>query len=144
MIKKTLGVIVILVIGLLIGIVLTGGNGKSLGGTVEVFPSTWTNGLYIGNSGTLVQQINKGTCTLTGTTTLATSTAVKMSCAATSVKSGDVVMIQPSSAITVGWEVIGASASTTAGIIDVIIHNESATTTIPSTLTTGVQYQTFR
>lgn len=144
MIKKIFGFIIVLVIGLLIGIAVTGSNGKSLGGTVENFPTNFVNGLYVGNLGSYIKQVNEGTCTLTGITTVATSAVGSATCAATGVKSGDLVQVRAPSTITYGWQIVGASASTTDGYITVTVSNTSATTTVPTTTKSGVQYLTTR
>lgn len=142
--KVILGVIgAVLVI---IGLVSFTGSNASLGGTVENFPSWYTNGIKIGASNKLISNLTFGTCTLTGASTLAvgTSSALKMSCTATGVKSGDNVRVQLASTAPAAWSVIGASASTTNGFLEVTINNQSATTTIPSTVTAGLQYSAFR
>ncbi len=151
MTKKILIGIVLVVIGLAIGSYFLKGNSSAVGtqiGNAETRtnPIWFYGGAGFGPSGQAVNNLVFGTCTLAGvsTSTVGTSSIVKMSCAATGVKSGDIVDVQLPDTATSSWTIVGASASTTSGYIQVLLNNQSATTTIPSTVKTGVQYKAFR
>ncbi len=142
--------IVLVVIGLAIGLYSSKGD-NTLGsqiGTSEVRtnPVWFYGGAGFGSSGQAVNNLVFGTCNLTGQTTLSTGTSsiAKMDCVATGVKSGDVVDVQLPNTATSSWTIVGASASTTSGYIQVLLNNTSATTTIPTTVKNGVQYKAFR
>lgn len=150
-IKQIIG-IVLVVIGLAIGASFLSGNTTGSVGTTIGGGDTRTNpmwlygGTAIGVSGQLISNVLFGTCDLTGPTTLAvgTSSIAKMDCAVTGVKSGDIVNVQLPNTSTSSWYIIGASASSTNGYLQVLLNNQSATTTIPSTVKTGLQYIIFR
>ena len=147
MIKKSLIVIALLAVGLFIGLVVAGSNTqpKSVGGTVENFPTKWINGLYVGASGDLLANAVHGTCSITGLTTVATSSISKGTCVTgESVTYGDVVLLQAASSSPWGWFVVGGSASTTVGTIDVAVYNNSATTTPPAAFKANLQYWVIR
>ncbi len=102
-----------------------------------------------GTSGTQFARLNSGTCSLTGiqvgTSTLATSTVGFYSCAATGVEPTDLVQADmqfaSSTATTTGqWTIVGSSASSTAGYINVLLYNISSTTTIPSNVANNIGY----
>jgi hypothetical protein len=144
------------VVGVVLGayclVALTGQHSAGVVGAQIGTGDTRTNpmwlygGVGIGSSGQALNNLVFGTCTLTGPTTLTagTSTTAAMSCAATGVKSGDVVSVDAPATMPAGWTILGSSASTTASVITVILNNQSATTTIPSTAKAGIQYQAMR
>jgi len=111
--------------------------------------------LTVGSSGTALSQIVKGTCVLTnygvsGTgidvSQAASSTAIYQ-CAAdsagtalTGVASGYTTLVQLSTTTAEtgnGWAIIGSSASSTAGYINVIVSNLSGAARVPSSAGVG-------
>lgn len=109
-----------------------------------------TGDLTVGSSGTTVSQMQKGTCSLIAPSfSVTASTSVAMDCAVTGVQASDVVFAMfasstPSTAGS-GWEVVGASASSTSGFITLSITNGTgATAVIPASLASTTQYLILR
>lgn len=151
MTKNTIIGIVLVVIGLAIGSTFLSGP-RSLGATIgtgdtRTNPMWLYGGTAIGVSGQLMSNVLFGTCDFSigsaTTTAIGTSTATR-SCAVTGVKSGDTVIVQPANTNTTNWNVVGASASSTNGYIEMKFVNQSSTTTIPTTFTSGVKYIIIR
>lgn len=96
--------------------------------------TTSTAGMVIGSAGTALNQVLVGTCSVNPQSiTAATSSVVTTSCEATGVASGDkVFMTPPSDQISNdNWLVFeGASASSTAGYIEITLFNASTTADI--------------
>lgn len=140
--------IVLVVIGLAIGSYFLGGSrNESLGATIgsgdtRTNPMWLYGGASIGVSGQLISNVLFGTCDFSiGATTQAIGTSTgSRSCAVTGVKAGDTVFVQPSNTNTTNWNVVGSLASSTNGYLEMKFVNQSSTTTIPTTFTTGVKY----
>ena len=152
------------------GISTLGGNGTasttvdasgntSIVGTLGVTGlSTLTGGAKVGASGSTLNQIVKGTCSLysgSGITTIAATSTLNLDCQAnggvgvaspiTGIASGDTVFIQtPTSfpaGVFTGLRVLGATASSTTGYIQVALYNGTgATYTLTSAATSSLQY----
>ena len=100
-------------------------------------------GLIIGQNGSENIEMKSGTCTLTNYSTAgqgidasqAASSTVVYQCPVTGVASGDITLVQlaTSTAMFVnGWSVVGSTASSTAGYINVLISNLTGTARVPS------------
>lgn len=117
--------------------------------------STTAGTLTVGSNGTAISEILKGTCVLTNYGTpgqgidanhAATST-VLYQCAATSggtaitgVASGDLTIVQFATStpgLLNGFAIVGSTASTTNGYINVLVTNLTGQAKIPSTLGVG-------
>lgn len=111
--------------------------------------STLTGGAIVGSSGTSMGKILSGTCALKNTGSYnvdashAASTTKPYECAITGVVSGDFVIAQLATSTKSGaagtldyWNIIGAKASTTAGIITVLLYNNGAAA-VPSVSSVG-------
>lgn len=101
-----------------------------------------------GTNGSRVGPIIVGTCSLAtyANYTLAASTTVAMDCPVTGVVSGDNVQLEfaTSTAVFGGWTIVGASASTTAGHIEVRVLNQTgASALIPNSIASTTMYQVF-
>jgi hypothetical protein len=105
-------------------------------------------GLQIGQRGSVVANLLKGTCSLIAPSfTVAASTTVAMDCAITGVVSGDLVFVQfaTSTAAFAGWQVGTASASTTAGYITVGVNNWTGVSgVIPASVASSTKYLIVR
>ena len=105
----------------------------------------------VSTNGSSVQALFKGTCSLinSGSFTIVASTSVAMDCAVTGVKPGDEVLaIFATSTASItgpGWELTGASASSTAGFITFSVTNGTgATALMPASLASTTQYLILR
>lgn len=122
----------------------------SLDGTLAVTGAVTTGGTTIGSSGTALTQVLKGACTATsnGATISATSSAL-VSCAVTSVASGDTTFVQLATSTNLAanqWTVAGSLASTTAsGSIEVKLVNLSGgAAAVPAAILAGMKYVVLR
>ncbi|MFH1326392.1 MAG: hypothetical protein ABIH48_02900 [Candidatus Falkowbacteria bacterium] len=90
-----------------------------------------TTGISVGASGTAITGIFTGTCSVDPQSiSIATSSLVASSCAATGVESGDKVFVTPPTS-NYDWLVLqGASASSTSGYIEISLFNASTTADI--------------
>ena len=131
------------------------GNVSAVGTLGVTGLSTLTGGAKIGASGSTVNQIVKGTCNLysgTNITTIAASSTVNLDCQGgvssptvlSGVVSGDVVFIQAPATMPstfLGLRVVGATASTTSGYIQVaLLNGTGATYTLASAATSSLRY----
>lgn len=101
-----------------------------------------------GSSGTRVGPIIVGTGILIAPSyvSLVASTSLPADIAVTGVVSGDYVFAQfaTSSPAGAGWQIIGASASSTNGFITVrFVNNTGATATIPASIASSTLYQVW-
>lgn len=136
MIKKTIGIIVLLVIGLLGGHTLTSNNdGAKVGGTVENFPTQFISGLQIGNLGVVTQKLFTGTVNCTNAVlangTVAANATTTFDCAVTGVRSGDKTIAELAVTAHPALSVYTSYASTTASnYLEVGVYNSSSTAAI--------------
>lgn len=95
----------------------------------------------VGANGSDIHELKATTCNLVGMDASHPATTTKnYSCAVTGVASGDVVMVQLSTttpSLYGGWAIQGATASSTAGQIEVAILNLTGGAVVPSTLRVG-------
>lgn len=105
-------------------------------------------GLQIGQRGSDIKNVNAGKCTLIGlTANIAASTTVPFDCAVTGALTGDTVigMFATSSPNGAGWEIVGASASTTAGYLTFRITNGTGASAYPpASIASTTQYIDLR
>jgi hypothetical protein len=119
-------------------------------GTVHYQGETFQGGLQIGQRGTFVTNMLKGTCSLIAPSfSVVASTSVAMDCAVTGVQAGDTVfaMLASSTATAIGpgWEITGVSASTTSGFITIALTNGTGgTAVIPASLASTTRYLILR
>lgn len=115
--------------------------------------TTGTNfkfGISVGNTTTLgvvptnIAKVLASTCSLIAPSfTVAASTTVAMDCAVTGAVSGDKVIAQfaSSTATFGGWQITGASASTTSGFITLNVYNAiGVSSLIPASLASSTTY----
>lgn len=93
--------------------------------------------LKIGPNGSTVSELKLTSCDLSNAnTSIAASSTGYVYCSVTGVASGDVVIAQLSTttATTVfgGWSITSAKASTTAGMIDIRLKNDTGVAAVPS------------
>ena len=109
---------------------------------------TFQRGLAIGQRGTQLAQVLKGTCALRAPSfTVAASTTVAMDCAVTGVLSSDTVFAQfaTSSVVGNGWLISGANASSTSGFITMRVENRvGASAVIPASVASTTKYLILR
>jgi hypothetical protein len=128
-----LGAVVVLLVA---GLTLFGGQHLGGAGAYEALQTRYGNGLYVGQTGTLVSGINWKSCSLIASSfTVAASTTVPMDCAITGAVSTDFVMAQFGTttvpgATTGGWRIVGASASSTAGYDTIQLRNDTGTSAV--------------
>lgn len=119
------------------------------GGYNSALPIQTTGTLQVGTNGPAIPKILEGTCSLIAPSySVVASTSVAMDCAVTGVVKGDVVFAQFASSTAAtggpGWEVVGASASTTSGFITLSITNGTGgTVIIPASLASSTQYLVY-
>ncbi len=146
-ILKFLGVAIA---GIVVGLLLHAGGASNVGGIYNQVQQNFQNGgLIIGPSGSSLTQVIKGTGSLIAPSyvSLAASTTLAADIAVTGVVSGDTVFAQfaTSTALGAGWEVVNASASSTAGYITVrFINNTGTAATIPASVASTTQYLIIR
>lgn len=134
---------------------------KYNGGYYSALPISTTGGVVIGSSGTTLNNVSAGACYIAPyATTIGASSTVAVDCQATlawnangtsaltGVQKGDNVQFELSTTTANqtygGLDVLGASASTTAGHIQVILFNQTgATYTWPTTLGTASGTATY-
>ena len=133
------------------------GQEVTLGGPTN-YDTVEATGLAIGSgcanandtcTGTVMTQILSGTGILIGPSyvSLVASTTLPFDIAVSGVVSGDRVLAQfaTSSANGAGWDIVGASASTTSGFVTVrIVNNTGTTATIPASVASTTQYLIIR
>jgi hypothetical protein len=104
-----------------------------------------TGTLTVGSAGSALSKVITGTCNIV-IGTLATSSVGSGACAATGAVAGDKVFVSLASTTIAGFSLVGASASSTADQLVVVIYNDtvSATTTIPTTVKNNAQYLIVR
>jgi len=147
--KAIVGVIGV-VFALYLLVTLTGKevSTPTLGADVVTNPQWFYNGLSVGVSNETISNVLFGTdCDLSGgvsTLSAGTSTSASLDCAVTGVESGDTVIVGEPSTMPTGWRIVRSFASSTNGYVTVVINNQSATTTIPSTVTQDLPYIIFR
>jgi len=122
-------------------------NGLSTTSTSPDAGEVQTTYLTTGSSGTKVDQLITGTCSLllTGGTnvTIAATTTKIADCAVSGVVTGDVVFAQfaTSTAVNGGWTITSAAASTTSGYITVGVQNNTgASAVIPASVASTTRY----
>lgn len=100
-----------------------------------------------GANGSRLGPIIAGTCSLISNAFSVTASTTKaMDCAVTGVVSGDIVQAWfPTSTITTGgWQIVGASASTTSGFVTLSVYNGAGTgasAIIPASLASSTEYE---
>lgn len=143
-INWVLGGIVVIVLG-----VFMFGHSKSLGdATVSNYPTWYYNGIVIGPSNSLLNNIVKGTCTLSSVTSIATSSSGAFTCTATGAQVGDTILITNPDLTTAsnsrGFNIVAAGVSAT-DTIKLIIANQSGVAATPATAsTTAIPYINIR
>ena len=97
--------------------------------------TTATGGVIIGSSGTAMNKVLSGTCPLLANFSMAATSTRNVPCAASEEIGGERVLIQLSSTTVSSWGsviVVGATASTTAGQIDVTLLNLTGAAIVPT------------
>ena len=105
-------------------------------------------GLSIGNRATVLEKVTAGTGSLIYSNSSVTATTTKaFDIAVTGVTVNDNVFVQAATttAIYLGWDIIGASASTTSGYITLIIaNNTGGTANVPRNIASSTNYLIIR
>lgn len=140
----------VLGLALVVLFVATFGHGKALGdATVSNYPTWYYNGIVIGPQNTLLSQITKGTCNMTGAASMGTLTNATLSCAAPGAKVGDVVFMTSTTAgagatTNSGFPIIGATVSATDVITVTVVNSTGGTNTPSGAAINGIQYLVVR
>ena len=102
-------------------------------------PWTFRNTVTIGTNGSAITEFKGTIATISGTTDVshAATTTKYYYASVTGVASGDVVLAQlasTSAAVTApnGWAIVSAQASSTAGLVDLMIRNLGTAAIVPS------------
>lgn len=138
--NKIIAVIVVAVILIGCGFFLK--SDKGVGGTSN-FDTVSVSGLQVGTttSATTFAGFQASTCDLIGSGVSQTaSTTAVYDCLASGVVPGDKVVAQLASstvAVGLGWSIVGAKASSTAGYITVILANLTGATKVPAATSVG-------
>jgi hypothetical protein len=144
------------VLGLAVATLVLMQMSPSFGGPQQqAIPQLFTNGIYVGDQGTILTDVVSGTCNATFSgTSLAASSTGQFLCAVTGAVSGDKVFIelpagaganaQGAASLYGGFTVAGAYATTTDVIGFNILNNTGAATTSFRQATTSVQYWIIR
>lgn len=139
-----LGVVAVLFVG---GLALFGGKNLGGSGAYEALQTRWGNGLYIGQTGTLVSNVIEGTCNA-ATTQLpleATSTD-DFTCSVTGALAGDrvsVTLASNSGSVYGGFTISHAVATTDTVTFGIVNLTGAATSSFPLA-STSVQYRVSR
>lgn len=115
---------------------------------LTIIPVESTDAFKVGSNGSSNVELKAGTCTLTNYSTSgqgidashAASTTKVYQCPVTGVTSGDITFTQlgTSTAMTAnGWQIVGSTASSTDGYINVLISNETGSAKVPSSVGVG-------
>ena len=124
--------------------------GANATGPAHYQTESFWQGLQLGQRGSVISNALFGKCSLISNNfTVTASTSVAMDCAVTGATSADTVFgnFATSTASTAGpgWEVVGVSASSTAGYDTFRITNGTgATATIPASLASSTEYLNLR
>lgn len=123
--------------------------GSSGNASETYYNSQWlVGGNQIGPTGTLNANSQFGRCALIAPSySVTASSSASMDCAVPGILAGDVVvgMFATSTVAAQGWEIVGASASSTSGYITFRVANDTgATNVIPASLASTTQYATWR
>ena len=151
MIHKFFSLVIGLVVAILLGLQLAPAFG---GPQQQALPQLFTNGIYVGDQGTILTDIVAGTCNASNATSLAASSSGQFVCSAIGARSGDLVFVSlPAGA---GANVGGAASlyggfvasigyATTSDVVGFNITNlTGAATTSFRQATTSVQYWIVR
>lgn len=142
--------------GILVAIVLAItalflGNGPAASnnvGGVTNYDEVDSTAIKVGTNGSRVGPVIASTCSLImpNYTSLVASSTIPADCAVTGVVTGDIVIANfatstVSGALGAGWQITGASASSTSGFITFsIINNTGAARTIPASTASGTPF----
>lgn len=102
-----------------------------------------------GTNGTRLAYLNTGTCSLIANNfTVAATSTVPMDCAVTGVVSGDGVFAQFATSTATqygGWQIRGASASTTAGFVTIsVVNGTGSSGVVPASTASSTKYIILR
>lgn len=144
--QKIIFGIIGVVLVVLLGFSVFHKSSPSLGdATVSNFPTWYYNGIVIGPQNTLLSQITKGACNISGTGSVADGATTSGTCSAPGTKVGDLVSMNQKTVGGTGPYPIIAASVTSAGVITVVLQNQTGGTAAPSTgAITGVQYLVIR
>lgn len=124
--------------------------GANATGPAHYQTESFWQGLQLGQRGSIISNLNFGTCSLIASNyTVAASTSVAMDCAVTGAQSADKVFsnfaTSSVSSAGPGWEVVGASASSTAGYLTFRITNGTgASAIIPASIASTTPFIDMR
>lgn len=117
-------------------------------GTQHYQEEGFQGGLQIGQRGSDIKNANIGKCPLIGVNAaVAPSTTVAYDCAVTGAVRGDTVMgmFATSTGAGQGWEIVAASASTTANFLTFLVTNGTGASAYPpASIASSTQYFDFR
>lgn len=107
-----------------------------------VGPIDTTNTVRIGSNGSTISEIKATTCDLSNAnTSIAATSSGYVYCSVTGVASGDVPLVQLSTTTANtkfgAWVITSAKASTTAGMIDMMLYNGTGAAAVPSATAVG-------
>lgn len=136
-------VAIIAIIALVVGFNASAAKSTSFGGVTNYDELDATAIKIGGTNGSRVGPLVISTCSLIAASfTVTASTTVPMDCSVPGIVKGDVVIagFATSSASVAGWDIVGASASTTSGFITLDISNGlGANSLIPASLASTTQ-----
>ncbi len=100
----------------------------------------------IGPNGTGITQILSGKGSIIGNKSVTASTTAAFDIAVTGALVGDscFAMAASTSQAYIGWDIIGCSASTTAGFITLLVYNPGAAAAVPYPIASATQYMVIR
>ena len=117
-------------------------------GITNTGASTAAGTTTLGASGTPITQLLKGTCSLIGSFSITATTTAAMDCAVSGALAGDTVfytLATTTPTTNLGWRVVGANASTTAGYLTFKLQNLTGADAVPPiTVTSSVQFLDIR
>lgn len=104
------------------------------------------NNSYSSCAGSLVSSILKGTGSIIGNRSVTASTTAAFDIAVTGALSGDACFAMAASTTQayIGWDIIGCSASTTAGFITISVYNPGAAAVVPYPIASSTSYVVIR
>lgn len=120
------------------------------GGVTNFDELQLSDGVVIGTSGSRITTLVDGTCNLIGAASIAATSTGVMDCAVSAARAGDVVLVTSATTTAAtgamwGWDIAGASASSTNGFVTMKVRNMTGVAGIPPiTATSGIQFLILR
>lgn len=143
-----------LFIGILLGVVIQTHLPANLGGfpsSTDVQSTNYTEisasaGIQIGQLGIGISQLLKGTGSIIGNAPIIASTTKAFDISVPNAAVGDLCFASAASTTQAytGFEIVGCSASTTAGFITLLVSNPGATAAVPYPIASSTNYLVVR